>query len=699
MTMKSKFSTWGALIYMKSINLQDMPHEESKVPDNEGVYSDKTSLNAGHRHVYFVDESGNGEALMAYSPKNPFIKHKHKIINWVVQTAKSKCYPVCEDSYGAKGVPNHAHLISVDSAIEIDSFGDDSKTSSIYNGRAKYKKLVNDGNQPIGLKNIDDTASLVNHLDLWYKEPFYGKYDYDLRLMKFSEKPSKTGGISGLQEIYIDSGRTETDFRLIDFAALAAENFLYQYNDQRDTHPDSILNDIRIVKAYESPQDYSSYFFNSEDQAGVYADFFYDYLQNLKDTKKIKDIYDFLDLFYVWAASSKTVVTETGFCESQNYMIYNTGLAFDYMEITSEQQKQQILNDPRFPTLNYVAKINGLRIDPNYPARLIADINSKPILEFAATKFKTLIDEGIPIEDRPAEIYRQYFEPINFTKSSQKKIVIFLTQIATVYRRFIKKYPTYSAYASDTSQQKYKKKFKTSKVERSGRSLEAFFNGLDKDVVVLSKRAIKYYVKFRALETNNNLTKRQLDNLANNMYTLNTSAIKLVEADLPDLSNLLAVTKKVRELQILANEIGKDPVEYAALYGISVNDAENIFETISEELAEKDDKSESLIEQKKSLEKKILESSAFEVALSASSQAINYLESYLKPLPIRNKKTPKSKKGFISSWQRGAGIVLTDILDYYILEPIVVPSEAFAELPPLAQKLLKKAKEDMAKYK
>ena len=80
-------------------------------------------------------------------------------------------------------------------------------------------------------------------------------------------------------------------------------------------------------------------------------------------------------MFYVWAISNKTAITETGFYESQNCTIYNTGLSFDYMDITSEEQKQEILNDPRFPVLNYVAKINGLRIDPNYPARLIADIN------------------------------------------------------------------------------------------------------------------------------------------------------------------------------------------------------------------------------------------------------------------------------------------------------------------------------------
>ena len=70
-----------------------------------------TSNNAGHVHQYIIDEDGNGEALMAYSPDDSRIKHKHKIVNGIVQTAQSDCYPNCEVAYGAKGLGPHIHQI------------------------------------------------------------------------------------------------------------------------------------------------------------------------------------------------------------------------------------------------------------------------------------------------------------------------------------------------------------------------------------------------------------------------------------------------------------------------------------------------------------------------------------------------------------------------------------------------------------
>jgi len=660
---------------MKQINLQDMPREESKAPDDEDLLTGDTSLNAGHRHIYVVDENGNGEALMAYSPKNPLIRHKHKVINWVVQTAKSKCYPDCEDNYGAKGLPYHVHQINRNTKIELDGFTNDSKTSSLYNGREKYKKLVNDGNQPIGIKNINKNASLVNHLDLWYKDSFYGKYDYDLRLVKFSNEKALAG-------VRIGPEGEESEFVLLDFVADAVQNFLYQYNDQRDPHPNSILNDIKVVRAYEPPQDYSSYFFDPEQGTGVYADFFYDYLQNLKDAEKIKDIYDFLDLFYVWAISNKTAITETGFYESQNCTIYNTGLSFDYMDITSEEQKQEILNDPRFPVLNYVAKINGLRIDPNYPARLIADINSKPMLEFAASGPIPLIGKETSIDDRPPAIYEKYFAPINFINSSQKHIATFFAQIERVYRRFITKYPTYSVYISDSGQQEHRRKFDTSKILRTNIGLDAFYSGVDTDIQILSKRALKYYIMFRALERNMTINKKQLNDIAETMYVLNTVACRT--ALNADLKKLISLTKRQRELNAVAEEIGLDTVGYATRYGLSIDAVEQLFEIIVEEL-------EILVPEKSALEKKFIGSVGFTELITIGSQAVNYLETFLKPLPSKNKKDTKTKMGFLSSWRRGAGLILTDIINYYILEPVVdetVAAEGLGQLSTTAQELL-----------
>jgi hypothetical protein len=70
-----------------------------------------TSMNVGHRHHYEVNSNGNGWATLAYHPDEPQIRHKHQIKNWIVQSAKSECYPTCESQYGIRGAPPHSHAL------------------------------------------------------------------------------------------------------------------------------------------------------------------------------------------------------------------------------------------------------------------------------------------------------------------------------------------------------------------------------------------------------------------------------------------------------------------------------------------------------------------------------------------------------------------------------------------------------------
>ena len=74
---------------------------------NSGV----TSEDADHTHEYLVDQNGNGWALTAFFPQEPKINHKHRVINWIIQSAKSGCYPNCESLYGYPGAPPHIHTI------------------------------------------------------------------------------------------------------------------------------------------------------------------------------------------------------------------------------------------------------------------------------------------------------------------------------------------------------------------------------------------------------------------------------------------------------------------------------------------------------------------------------------------------------------------------------------------------------------
>jgi hypothetical protein len=71
-----------------------------------------TSEYNDHYHMYNIDSDGNGWALESFNPKNPNIKHKHKIVNWEVQEAQSDCYPNCKMMYGHEGAGPHTHTIS-----------------------------------------------------------------------------------------------------------------------------------------------------------------------------------------------------------------------------------------------------------------------------------------------------------------------------------------------------------------------------------------------------------------------------------------------------------------------------------------------------------------------------------------------------------------------------------------------------------
>jgi len=282
-----------------------------------------------------------------------------------------------------------------DNKVVSGEVSNNTSTLELYKNRKSYKEQVNDQNLPIGQKNKDD-KNLNNQLDMWYKRKTYLRYDEENRLIVSS--------VGSDELIEIASG-----FSLIDFVADAANNFFNEYNVQRNGHPKSKLNNIKIVRAYEKRKPYDAHINE------VYVQFFNEVLDPIKNTNKIKTFDDFLNLFYAWFIDKNIPITETGYYESENYNIYNTGFAFDYIKATTQEDKINIINDVRFPVVNYVAKTNGLRIDPNNPNRLIADIYSAPMLNKYVSKNFENIKE---IDNLPAAVYKKYFETINFSSNS-----------------------------------------------------------------------------------------------------------------------------------------------------------------------------------------------------------------------------------------------------------------------------------------
>ena len=365
------------------------------------------------------------------------------------------------------------------------------------------------------IKNSKPPPSLRNQLDTWYERQTYGRLDYKGRAI--ISEPNKL----------INIGQTE--FRLQDFAANAAESFLNEYNIERPTHPNSKLNNITIKRAYVERNSYD------EHVDDIYVDFFNQVLDPIKNTNKIINLTQFSNLFYNWFIDQGEAITDVGFLKRQALNIYNTGLAFDYFNINTEKDKQDILNDPRFPVINYVAKINGLKVDPNYPARLIADVYSTELINrHMPENIKSLPSNDIPkvIFTRTDVVPR--FSSINFGQVitvgsaplfglDQNKIYKFITTMQKMYNRLIKKYPTYINY---TMSEEFKRKFETSKIKRASASegvlikkqkINNFGSQFD-----INPFFIELYIKVRAKEEGVVLSNTEIKSVKNRMVAISS---------------------------------------------------------------------------------------------------------------------------------------------------------------------------------
>lgn len=81
----------------------------SRTEIKDDIKTGQTTHNAGHNHIYEIDEYGNGWALMAYHPETKKIAHRHRIVAWEIQEAQSSCYPHCNEVYSYSGVGPHIH--------------------------------------------------------------------------------------------------------------------------------------------------------------------------------------------------------------------------------------------------------------------------------------------------------------------------------------------------------------------------------------------------------------------------------------------------------------------------------------------------------------------------------------------------------------------------------------------------------------
>jgi len=372
--------------------------------------------------------------------------------------------------------------------LELDNITNNSKTTKIYKEKLKYKENI-------------DLYIKDNTIDFWYsKNANLKKNNLGQTIRSIIDNDLKK----------IDN----TDLFLLNFVADAANSFLKQFNEDRNPHPKSKLNNLKIKKAYV--QESGDFTYSSYIDKKVYEPFFYEVLNNIKTTNKIKNVYDFISLLNSWIMDKDLILTEKAFYDSDTYSIYSTGLVFDYYDVKSEQDKATLINDPRFPVLNYVAKINGFKIDKNNPGRLVADIYSYPMLNLYAKEYFV----NTQINQIPEKILSTYFQVVDNFANSNTTIEGTLREIDAKYNKFIKKYPFYYSF-TDTSNKKenYKKEFETNKIKRNISSDDFSFLRQD-GTTTLKKEAIKLYINFRLTEEEIKINNKEIDSLTNTMTSI-----------------------------------------------------------------------------------------------------------------------------------------------------------------------------------
>ena len=166
---------------------------ESEIPT---PVNGNTSFNAGHAHVYDVDENGNGWAYTAYHPDRSNIFHKHEIIAWQVQEAQSNCYPNCKELYGVDGLGAHVHYLKE----QTTTIGDITSTT------LEANSVAIDSNKPFviqkyikinGTRYNPDQAKVIVQEHYGQNLNISDVYPGDLEIVYDSADPNKAIGLKG----------------------------------------------------------------------------------------------------------------------------------------------------------------------------------------------------------------------------------------------------------------------------------------------------------------------------------------------------------------------------------------------------------------------------------------------------------------------------------------------------------------------
>ena len=209
--------------------------------------------------------------------------------------------------------------------------------------------------------------------DSWYKNPYFGKVDYE-------------GYVVSLDESYLSQFNSSVDSLAMNFVVDAFEEFkvnrLLDLIDKFGVkNYNSIYAKMRVEKAWESTE--RSYF---EHKSMIYKSFYNSVFTVASLRKRMCNFKKFVNLYcsFLEQVAKVSPVTKIGFIKSSLTSINNTGLALQInnsFDAGSDLiKKDRFIDDRFFDYFVRSAASSGFSIDKNTPWRFVA-IPSHPAMK------------------------------------------------------------------------------------------------------------------------------------------------------------------------------------------------------------------------------------------------------------------------------------------------------------------------------
>tara|TARA_B100000131_G_scaffold69730_1_gene65994 strand:+ start:320 stop:1558 length:1239 start_codon:yes stop_codon:yes gene_type:complete len=232
-------------------------------------------------------------------------------------------------------------------------------------------------------ENILNPREHKNLIDLWnpiYRD--YGKVNLDNQRIRLDTRFMKTLN---------DDGNQDATTYAVNFVADA-------WNDLREyclkatqgpraniIHPTSIFAEVN-PKAQNMWEPLKNSY--HDHLRLIFRPFVGDYLQFHKHRKRVNNINDFLEMILSFSKNLKKAVplTKTGFTESQFGPVNYNGLMIeidDNKNHARDGAKWDWINDAGFPFWLRGCALHGFLVDRNAPWRIIANLESRKMMEYA----------------------------------------------------------------------------------------------------------------------------------------------------------------------------------------------------------------------------------------------------------------------------------------------------------------------------